>query len=120
MIGGLFSTIPDFEEIVPRLKNYENDLFKVPFIKTWTDGSIQGGTGHLSEGYHHPEMGGEGAQGTQEFFNKQILRMYELGYWPAIHANGDGAVDTALNAIDYGKNNLETRLTPQSGLNSSM
>lgn len=101
MVGGLFSTIPEFEEVVPRLKNYENDLLKIPFIKTWTDGSIQGGTGLLTEGYHVPEMGGDGAQGSQAFFNSQVLRMYELGYWPAVHANGDGAVDVALNAIQY-------------------
>ena len=106
IVGGLFSTIPDFEEVAPRLKNYENDLFKIPFIKTWTDGSIQGGTGHLSEGYHQHGMGGEGAIGSQDFFNKQILRMYELGYSPAIHANGDGALDVALNAIEYTKKTL--------------
>lgn len=95
MVGGLFSTIPDFEEIAPRLKNYENNLFKIPFIKTWTDGSIQGGTGHLTEEHYHHGMGGEGATGSQDFFNNQVLRMYELGYWPAIHTNGDGAVDVA-------------------------
>lgn len=106
IVGGLFSTVPDFEEIAPRLKNYENDLLRIPFIKTWTDGSIQGGTGQLTEGYHHHEMGGEGAQGSQDFFNKQVLRMFELGYWPAIHANGDGAVDVALNAIQYAKETL--------------
>lgn len=109
VVGGLFSTVPDFEEIAPRLKNYENDLLKLPFIKTWTDGSIQGGTGHLTEGYHHADMGGEGAQGSQEFFNKQVLRMIELGYWPAIHANGDGAVDIALNAIQYARETLGER-----------
>jgi hypothetical protein len=106
VVAGLFSTIPDFEEVAPRLKYYENDLFKIPFIKTWTDGSIQGGTGHLSEGYHQHGMGGEGATGSQDFFNKQVLRMYELGYWPAIHANGDGAVDVALNAIEYAQKTL--------------
>ena len=106
IVGGLFSTIPDFEEIAPRLKNYENSLFKIPFIKTWTDGSIQGGTGHLSEGYYHHGMGGEGATGSQDFFNKQVLRMYELGYSPAIHTNGDGAVDVALNAIEYARKTL--------------
>ena len=106
IVAGLFSTIPDFEEVAPRLKYYENDLFRIPFIKTWTDGSIQGGTGHLSEGYHHDELGGDGATGSQEFFNKQVLRMYELGLWPAIHANGDGAVDVALNAIQYARETL--------------
>ena len=117
VVGGLFSTVADFEEIAPRLKHYENDLLKLPFIKTWTDGSIQGGTGHLSEGYHHAEMGGEGAQGDQEFFNKQVLRMYELGFSPAIHANGDGAVDVALNAIEFAEKTLgdkvDKRIRPQ-------
>lgn len=101
IVGGLFSTIEDFEEVAPRVKNYETDLFKIPFIKTWTDGSIQGGTGHLTKGYHEKSFGEGGAQGTQEYFSKQVLRMYELGFWPAIHANGDGAVDVALNAIEY-------------------
>ena len=32
--------------------------------------------------------------------------MYELGLWPAIHANGDGALDVALNAIQYAKETL--------------
>ncbi len=112
VVGGLFSTIPDFEEVAPRLKSYETDLLKIPFIKTWTDGSIQGGTAVLSDGYHEPEMSEGGAQGTQEFFNKQILRMYELGLWPAVHANGDGAVDTALNAIEYAQKKLGNKASP--------
>ena len=29
-----------------------------------------------------------------------MLDMYEQGFWPAIHANGDAAVDVALNAIE--------------------
>ena len=110
MVGGLFSTVPDFEELAPRLKNYENDLLKIPFVKTWTDGSLQGGTGHLSEGYHLEEMGGGGAIGDQDFFNKQVLRIYELGYWPAIHANGDGAMDVALNAIEYAQKSVGDRV----------
>ena len=117
VVGGLFSTAPDFEEIAPRLKNYENALFRIPFIKTWTDGSIQGGTGYLSKGYHDHAMGGDGLQGSQEFFNEQISRMFELGYWPAIHANGDGAADIALNAIEYARNRLgdksEVEIRPQ-------
>lgn len=106
VVGGLFSTAPGFDELAPKLKNYETDLFKVPFVKTWTDGSVQGGTGHLTEGYHEHGFGGNGAQGTQEFFNKQVLNIYKLGLWPAIHANGDGAVDVALNAIEYAQKNM--------------
>lgn len=106
IVGALFSTAPHFEDLAKKLKNYENDLLKIPFVKTWTDGSIQGGTGYLSEGYHHHDMGGDGQQGTQEHFNKQVLRMYELGYSPAVHANGDGAIDVALNAIEYAQKKM--------------
>ena len=101
LVGGFFVTAPDFEELVSRRKDSENDLLRIPFVKTWTDGSLQGGTGNLLDGYFDPEMGGGGAQGSQEFFNAQVLRMYELGFWPAIHANGDGAVEVALNAIEF-------------------
>lgn len=101
VVGGYFSTAPDFTEIAPRLKHYENKLLKIPFIKTWTDGSMQGGTASLSEPYYDSSMGEGGAQGTQDFFNKQVKQIYELGLWPAIHANGDDAVELALNAVEY-------------------
>ncbi len=106
LVGGYFLTAPDFDEIVPRLKSFENDLLSIPFIKTWTDGSLQGGTAHLQHGYHDPDMGAGGAQGTQAFFNEQVLKMCKLGYWPAIHANGDGAVEVALNAIEFARDTL--------------
>ncbi len=56
VVGALFSTAPDFEELAQLLPNYENYLLKIPFIKTWTDGSLQGGTAHLSHGYHHKDI----------------------------------------------------------------
>ena len=110
VVAGYFSTALDFDEIVPHLKGYENNLLKIPFIKTWTDGSLQGGTAYLRDGYHTEDMGEGGAQGTQDFFNKQVLDMYQRGYWPAIHANGDGAVDIALNAIEYAQQTLAEKL----------
>jgi len=110
VVGGYFSTAPDYEEIVPQLKSYENNLLKIPFIKTWTDGSLQGGTAYLTEGYHTEGIGEGGAQGTQEFFNQQVLDMYQRGFWPAIHANGDGAVSIALNAIEYAQQTLGEKL----------
>jgi predicted amidohydrolase YtcJ len=117
VVGGLFSTAPGFDELAPKLKNYETDLLKVPFVKTWTDGSIQGGTGNLTEGFHQEGFGGNGAQGDQEFFNNQVLKIYKLGLWPAIHANGDGAMDVALNAIEYAQKNMsgsaKTEIRPQ-------
>ena len=50
VVGGLFSTAPDFDDVVPRIRDAENNLLKIPFIKTWTDGSLQGGTAFLSDG----------------------------------------------------------------------
>jgi len=101
LVGGVFVTAPDFEDILSRVEESESEFLSIPFVKTWTDGSLQGGTGDLIDGYYDPEMGGDGAQGTQEMFNEQVLRIYQLGRWPAIHANGDGAVEVALNAIEY-------------------
>jgi len=49
------------------LKNYENELLKIPFIRTWTDGSLQGGAAYLTEGYHTVGIREGGAQGTQIF-----------------------------------------------------
>jgi predicted amidohydrolase YtcJ len=64
MVGGYFSTASDFDEIVPLLPHYENDLLTIRFIKTWTDGSPQGGTANLRDGYYDPTMGSGGTQGV--------------------------------------------------------
>ena len=104
LYGGLFVTMPGLDEVARQIGNYETDLFKVPFIKTWTDGSIQGGTGYLKEGYHKLDVdSSKGATGTQEDINAWVLTMYELGFKPGIHANGDAAMDLALNALEYAR-----------------
>jgi predicted amidohydrolase YtcJ len=102
--GGMFITTPGLDEIAPQVSNYETDLFKVPFIKTWTDGSTQGGTGHFSEPFYKLDADTKkGARGTQEQFNEEVTKMLNLGFAPGIHANGDAAMDLALNAIEYGR-----------------
>ncbi|WIY27375.1 amidohydrolase [Parasedimentitalea psychrophila] len=107
LVGGYFSTAPDYEEIVPLLKNYETELFHIPFIKTWTDGSLQGGTAYMRNGYHDHTMGkGDSAQGSQAYFNELVLDIYRKGFWPAVHANGDAAVDVALNALENAKTEM--------------
>lgn len=102
--GGMFITMPGLEEVAKQINNFETELFKVPYIKTWTDGSTQGGTGYFSEPYYKLEADTKkGARGTQEHFNQEIRKMLELGFAPGIHANGDGAMDLALNAIEYAR-----------------
>lgn len=106
LFGGMFITMPGLAEVAPQIRNYETDLFKVPFIKTWTDGSTQGGTGYFTEPYYKLDADTKkGARGTQDQFNRELVRMLELGFTPGIHANGDGAMDLALNAIEYARKN---------------
>jgi predicted amidohydrolase YtcJ len=102
--GGMFITMKGLDEIAPKIANYETDLFKVPYIKTWTDGSMQGGTAYLSEPYYKLKADTKkGALGPQEKFNKELVKILKLGFNPAIHTNGDAAVDLGLNAIEYGR-----------------
>ena len=104
LFGGMFITMPGLEEVAPQIKNYETDLFKIPYIKTWTDGSTQGGTGYFTEPFYKLEADTKkGARGTQEDFNRELTQMLELGFAPGIHANGDAAMDLALNAIEYAR-----------------
>ena len=102
--AGMFITMPGIEEVAPQIANYETDLFKVPYIKTWTDGSTQGGTGYFTEPYYKMDADTrKGARGTQESFNQEVTYMLESGFAPGIHANGDAAMDMALNAIEYAR-----------------
>jgi predicted amidohydrolase YtcJ len=104
LFGGMFVTMPGLEEVAPQIENYETDLFKVPFIKTWTDGSTQGGTGYFTEPYYKMDADTkQGARGPQDQFNRELTQMLRLGFAPGIHANGDGAMDLALNAIEYAR-----------------
>lgn len=102
--GGMFITTPGLDELAPQVKNFETDLFKVPYIKTWTDGSTQGGTGHFTEPFYKLDADTEkGARGSQEQFNEEVTTILNLGFAPGIHANGDAAMDLALNAIEYAR-----------------
>jgi predicted amidohydrolase YtcJ len=102
--GGMFITMPGLDEVAPQVKNYETDLFKIRYIKTWTDGSTQGGTGYFTEPYYKLDADTKkGARGTQDEFNQQVTKILQLGFAPAIHSNGDAAMDLALNAIAHAR-----------------
>jgi predicted amidohydrolase YtcJ len=112
--GGMFITMPGLGEVAPQVKNYETDLFKIRYIKTWTDGSTQGGTGYFTEPYYKLEADTKkGARGTQAEFNQQVTKILQLGFAPAIHSNGDGGMDLALNAIAYARKQTgNTKIRP--------
>ncbi|UTW47670.1 amidohydrolase [Bacterioplanoides sp. SCSIO 12839] len=100
VMGALTSNTKNFDEVAENIKAYETDRLTIRFGKTWTDGSPQGGTAFFSHGYHDPEFGGAEAQGSQEHFNEILNDFYQNNLWPAVHANGDGATDVALAAIE--------------------
>ncbi len=104
VIGGMFITMPGLEEVAQQISNYETALLKVRYIKTWTDGSTQGGTGYFTKPYYKLDSDTKkGARGTQEDFNGQVTQILVLGFAPGIHVNGDAAMDLALNAIEYAR-----------------
>lgn len=116
VLGGMFITMPGFKETASQASNFETDLFKVKYVKTWTDGSTQGGTGFFTQPFYKLDADTKkGARGTQDEFNEQIAMILGMGFAPGIHANGDAAMDMALNAIEYarkktGKSNIRPHL----------
>ncbi len=115
VVGGLFISMPGLDEVAPKIKDYESELFEVRFIKTWADGSIQGGTGAMTKGYYNfDRAASSGLRYSQDDFNAQMRKIMELGLWPAIHVNGDAAMDMALNAIEYARQETgNTKARPQ-------
>ncbi|MGJ3510047.1 amidohydrolase [Enemella sp. A6] len=67
-------------------------------IKMWADGSIQAETGFLSRPYHcSPSHHGSPIL-TQDELNSAVRKWDERGWQLAIHANGDAAIDSVLQA----------------------
>jgi len=74
-------------------------------VKLFSDGSIQGYTGHLSQPYHVPPPGkAADYRGYPSLsggaLRAQVQQFYAGGFQVAIHANGDAAIDASLAAIE--------------------
>lgn len=74
-------------------------------VKLFSDGSIQGYTGHLSQPYHIPPPGkAANYRGYPALPGGELralaTRLYAGGFQVAIHANGDAAIDESLAAIE--------------------
>lgn len=75
--------------------------YRLVGVKYWADGSIQGLSAALHEPYCcDPRASGELNYTPGELRGK-VTRAHELGFQVAIHANGDRAVDAAIDAIEY-------------------
>ncbi len=81
-------------------KGFGTNAFKIGGRKLFQDGSIQAFTGCLLEGYHtRPDWKGE-LISPQEELNQMICAYHKNGDQVVIHGNGDGAIESILQAFE--------------------
>lgn len=77
-----------------------DDRFRIAGAKLWADGSIQGLTGCVSEGYAcAPHQHGMLIYPPDELA-RRVRALHDAGLQVAVHGNGDAAIETILNAYD--------------------
>jgi predicted amidohydrolase YtcJ len=79
--------------------------FRIGAAKIVSDGSIQGYTGYLREPYFVPRPGADPSERGYPRYPKselieRVAAYRAAGYQVAIHANGDAAIDDAIDAIE--------------------
>ena len=90
----------DFLDQMPFRTGFGDDRLRIGPIKMMADGSIQGYTACLSRPYHdRPEASGLSPTGPDEL-QARVAEAHDRGFQVAIHANGDEAIDSALDAIE--------------------
>ena len=82
--------------IVP---GWGTDDFRVTGMKAWSDGSNQAGTGYQREPYLNSTSRGE-LNFTVEQLAATIDRCHRGGWQIGVHANGDAAIDTTIDAYE--------------------
>jgi predicted amidohydrolase YtcJ len=85
------------------LTGFGNDRLRIGSAKIVGDGSIQGYTGWLTKPYHVPFKGDKAYRGypvtPPDQLNPLVSELHQAGYQIAIHANGDAAIDAAIQAF---------------------
>lgn len=75
-----------------------DDRFRIAGAKLWADGSIQGLTGCVSEGYAcAPSQHGMLIYPPDELA-RRVAALHDAGLQVAVHGNGDAAIETILDA----------------------
>lgn len=96
---GLATSLGDYRE----LKNDVDSPVILGPVKHFSDGSIQGYTGHLSEPYHSMPPGKTDYKGYPrqpcERLETRVGALAALGWRAAIHANGDAAIECTLRVF---------------------
>jgi predicted amidohydrolase YtcJ len=81
-----------------------NGMVSYRAVKGFSDGSIQGYTGYLSQPYHSHSHNDPRYRGyprmDRDALAKQIITVHQAGYQIAVHGNGDAAIDDVLCAFE--------------------
>ena len=84
------------------LTGFGDNRLRIGPAKIVSDGSPQGYTAWLTRPYHTPFKGDENYRGypvlPPEQLNPLVAQLHDAGYQIAIHANGDAAIDAAIEA----------------------
>lgn len=79
---------------------FGSEYLKIGSVKLFQDGSIQGLTGALTEPYHNrPDFRGD-LIFPQEKLDGFVEKYHGEGFQIAVHANGDRAIESVLDAIE--------------------
>ena len=79
---------------------FGSEFLKLGCVKLFQDGSIQGLTAAISKGYYSkPDVKGELLL-PQETLNGLVEKYHNAGLQIAIHANGDQAIESVLQALE--------------------
>lgn len=79
---------------------FGSEYLKLGSVKLFQDGSIQALTGALNQVYHNrPDYRGDYIY-PQEDLNKLVEKYHSAGFQLAIHANGDRAIESVLQALE--------------------
>ncbi|MDQ1193846.1 putative amidohydrolase YtcJ [Brevundimonas vesicularis] len=97
---GMFSPAADIIDKVERLSSFAHDKLRFCGVKLMIDGSIQGYTAKLrSPGYHRGEDHGIWNIAPQQL-TETVGALHAAGLQIHVHANGDLAIDVALDAFE--------------------
>ena len=78
---------------------FGNDRFRVTAVKAWSDGSNQGRTGFQRLPYLNSDSRGA-LNYTPEQLTDAIRDAHDEGWQVCVHANGDAAIDTTIDAYE--------------------
>jgi hypothetical protein len=95
--------LPELERL-GLIGNWGNEWIRCSGIKVIIDGAIAARTAALRDGYSHdPDDHGLLVFEDPEELYQIVSRIHRLGYQACIHANGDIAIEMALDAIQKAK-----------------